>query len=139
MMADGGYAISIEHMFSTVKRVRPASQRYNRRMDWRERFDAELEHAAKARARGNEGQARVCARRAAGIVATEYYARRNLVAMSASAVDVLLQLKDETSLPPDMLPLIEHLMQRVNTEFHLPSGVDLIEDVQRLRLGLLPG
>src|SRR3989337_3058549 len=99
-------------------------------MDWRQRFEAELENAARARERGNEGQARVCARRAAGIVAAEYESRRNLVPINASAVDMLLQLKDETSLPSDVLPLIEHLVQPVNTEFHLPPGVDLIDDAQ---------
>ena len=36
-------------------------------MDWQKDVDAEFEKAAQARARGNEGQARVCARRAAGI------------------------------------------------------------------------
>ena len=43
-------------------------------MDWQAEIQAELEKAQQARARGNEGQARVCARRAAGIAAREYFA-----------------------------------------------------------------
>jgi len=37
-------------------------------------IDAEFKHAEQARSRGNEGQARVCARRAVGIAAREYFA-----------------------------------------------------------------
>ena len=36
----------------------------------------EFERAASARRKGNEGQARVCARRAAGIAIREYLIRR---------------------------------------------------------------
>ncbi|MBM2849365.1 MAG: hypothetical protein HW418_2307 [Anaerolineales bacterium] len=38
--------------------------------------ERELAQAHKARAAGNEGQARVCARRAAGIALREWYKRR---------------------------------------------------------------
>ena len=40
-------------------------------MDWQIKIKAEFDKAEQARARGNEGQARVCARRAAGIAARE--------------------------------------------------------------------
>ena len=35
-------------------------------MEWKTKFEQEMGLAKTARARGNEGQARVCARRAAG-------------------------------------------------------------------------
>jgi len=38
--------------------------------------ERKLAQAHKARAAGNEGQARVCARRAAGIAVREWYKRR---------------------------------------------------------------
>ena len=40
--------------------------------DWKEKLQKEFERAQIARASGNEGQARVCARRAAGIAIREY-------------------------------------------------------------------
>jgi len=112
-------------------------QRYNGLMRWRERFDAELEKAEGARARGKEGQARVCARRAAGVVAAEYYARRGLTPKSGSALDVLSQLRGDPSLPGDLLPDIDDLLQQVNAEFKLAPGIDLIAVARRLREELL--
>jgi hypothetical protein len=44
--------------------------------------------AVEVRARGNEGQARVCARRAAGAVLREYFQRRGLPVRSPSAYDL---------------------------------------------------
>jgi len=108
-------------------------QRYNGLMRWRARYDAELEKAERARARGNEGQARVCARRAAGVVAAEYYARRGFTHKSGSALDVLSQLRGDPSLPRDLLPDIDDLLQQVNAEFKLAPGVDLIAVARRLR------
>jgi hypothetical protein len=107
-------------------------------MDWLERFDAELEHAEQARARGNEGQARVCARRAAGIAAAEYLRRRGHAATSGSAIDILEQLALEPVLPAECALILTHLLQKVNTEFKLPAGVDLIAESRLLRQQLLP-
>jgi hypothetical protein len=107
-------------------------------VDWRAQFKAEIEKAGQARARGNEGQARVCARRAAGLVAAEFYARRGPAPVSSSAIDVLRQLMVDPSLPADLLPLVDHLVQQVNTDFKLPPGVDLIAEARRLREYLLP-
>jgi hypothetical protein len=107
-------------------------------MDWRERFDAELERAQQARERGNEGQARVCARRAAGITAAEYFRRRGQAPTSGSAIDVLGQLALEPSLSAESASLLAHLLQQVDTEFKLPAGVDLIAEARLLRHQLLP-
>jgi hypothetical protein len=107
-------------------------------VDWSERFDFELANAENARARGNEGQARVCARRAAGVAAAEYYARRGLPPTTSSAVDVLRRLLADAAAPAPALPLITDLLLKVNEEFRLPAGVDLIADARALRLVLLP-
>ena len=107
-------------------------------MDWRERFDAEMDRAEQARARGNEGQARVCARRAAGVAAAEYFRRRGQAPTSGSAIDILGQLALEPSLPAQAAPLLTHLLQQVDTEFKLPARVDLIAEARLLRHQLLP-
>ena len=116
-----------------------SAQRYNLLVDWIARFEAELQKAGNARARGNEGKARVCARRAAGIVAAEYYARRGTEPGSASALVVLEKLHDDPSVSPDILRAISNLLLRVDEEFALPAGVDLIADARQLRDGLLTG
>ena len=99
--------------------------------DWKEEIQAELERAEAARARGNEGQARVCARRAAGIAAREYLAHRGEIVRTPSAYDLLNLLKDDTRLPLQLKQIAEHLTLRVNEEFKLPVDVDLIEEAKK--------
>jgi HEPN domain-containing protein len=99
--------------------------------DWREEIRAEIERAEKARARGNEGQARVCARRAAGIAAREYLARRGEIVRTPSAYDLLNLLKDDPRLPLDLKQIAEHLTLRVNEEFKLPVDIDLIAESKK--------
>ncbi|NUM48429.1 MAG: hypothetical protein HUU38_27285, partial [Anaerolineales bacterium] len=42
---------------------------------WKDQYFSELQRGQQARAEGNEGMARVCARRAAGEVIRAYYQR----------------------------------------------------------------
>ena len=99
--------------------------------DWRVEIQAEIERAEAARERGNEGQARVCARRAAGIAAREYLARRGEIVRTPSAYDLLNLLKDDPHLPPDLKQIAEHLTLRVNEEFKLPVNIDLIVESKK--------
>jgi hypothetical protein len=80
----------------------------------------------------------VCARRAAGIAAAEYFRRRGQAPRRGSALDLLNQLALETSLPDGAAPLIAHLLRQVDTEFRLPPGVDLIAEARLLRQQLVP-
>lgn len=100
-------------------------------------IDAELEKAVQARARGNEGQARVCARRAAGIAIREYLTRKGIRPPSASAMDLLDLIKDDPHLPPDLKLIAEHLTLRVTEEFKLPVQADLIAETRVFCDGLL--
>jgi hypothetical protein len=99
--------------------------------NWQSDIQAEFETAAQARARGNEGQARVCARRAAGIAIREYLARRGIRPPSLSAYDLLNQVKQETALPADLKLIADHLTVRVTEEFKLPVDVDLVAEARR--------
>jgi len=63
-------------------------------MDWQTEIEAEFEKAEGARRRGNEGQARVCARRAAGIAIREYLTRRGARPLIISAYDLLKLVKE---------------------------------------------
>lgn len=99
-------------------------------MDWKTQIEAELERADQARARGNEGQARVCARRAAGIAAREYLTARGIRPPSTSAYDLLNLLKEDPRLSPHLRRIADHLTLRVTEEFRLPVDVDLVAEAR---------
>jgi hypothetical protein len=92
----------------------------------------EFEKAQQARINKNEGQARVCARRAAGIAIREYLTRKGTQVPSMSAYDLLNLLKENASLPPDMLLIVDHLTVRVTEDFELPVDADLIAEARIL-------
>jgi len=100
-------------------------------------INTELKHAEQARRRGNEGQARVCARRAAGIAAREYFARRGETIRTPSAYDLLNKLVEDSSLSADLRQIAAHLTLRVDEQFKLPPDLDLILEAKKLRDGLL--
>lgn len=106
-------------------------------MDWQTQIDSEFEKAEQARARGNEGQARVCARRAAGIAIREYLTRRGIRPPSVSAYDLLNLLKDDPRLSPDLKLIADHLTLRVTEEFKLPVDADLVAEAKRFCRELL--
>ncbi len=95
-------------------------------------IETEFERAAQARAKNNEGQARVCARRAAGIAIRDYLTRRNIHIPSTSAYDLLNLIKEDTLLPPDLKLVADHLTLRVTEEFKLPVEADLVAESRLL-------
>ena len=95
-------------------------------------IQAEFERAEQARAKSNEGQARVCARRAAGIAIRDYLTRRGTHIPSTSAYDLLNLLKDDPLLPSDLKLIADHLTVRVTEEFKLPVDADLIAEARLL-------
>jgi HEPN domain-containing protein len=99
-------------------------------MDWQTQINAEFEKAEEARARGNEGQARVCARRAAGIAVREYLLRQGIRPPSMSAYDLLNQLKGDPDLAPGLKQIADHLTLRVTEEFKLPVNADLVAEAR---------
>ncbi len=92
----------------------------------------EFEQAQKARTNGNEGQARVCARRAAGIAIRDYLLRNGIRPPSRSAHDLLNLIKESAPLPPDLKLVADHLTLRVTEEFKLPIEADLIAESKLL-------
>jgi hypothetical protein len=99
-------------------------------MDWQAEINTEFEKAEQARARGNEGRARVCARRAAGIAAREYLARQGVRPPSVSAYDLLNLLKEDARLSANLQQIADHLTLRVTEEFKLPINADLIQEAR---------
>lgn len=95
-------------------------------------IELEFERALKARREGNEGQARVCARRAAGIAIRDYLTRNGIRPPSRSAHDLLNLIKERPPLPPDLKRVADHLTLRVTEEFRLPIEADLIAESRSL-------
>jgi HEPN domain-containing protein len=100
--------------------------------DWQEKLNLEFQRAEEARTKNNEGQARVCARRAAGIAIREYLTRKGTPPRTASAYDLLNLIKDDPLLSPDLKLIADHLTLRVTEEFKLPVNADLIAEAQTL-------
>ncbi len=105
---------------------------------WKATFQREIQRAAAARARGNEGQARVCARRAAGAVAREYLSRAGMQCVTPSAYDLLRQLMGVAGLPETVHTSAGYLTLRVNEAFKLPVAVDLVQEARNLAQALFP-
>jgi hypothetical protein len=101
-------------------------------MDIKLNIQTEFDRAEQARTRDNEGQARVCARRAAGIAIRDYLTRNGTHIPSTSSYDLLNLLKDDPHLPPDLKLVAEHLTVRVTEEFKLPVEADLVAEAHLL-------
>jgi len=99
-------------------------------------IEAELQNAERARLSGNEGRARVCARRAAGIAARDFLARHALRLHDRSAYTALEALVEFPGLAPDLRIASLHLVTRVTEIFTLPADADLIADARKLIGGL---
>lgn len=109
-------------------------------MDIYPEIHAELERAEAARTAGNEGRARVCARRAAGMAARIFLTRYEDTAQGESHIsstyEALQTLATFPGLAPNLKQAAVHLTLRVSGEFHLPPGIDLIDDAHKLIGGL---
>jgi hypothetical protein len=98
---------------------------------------AELSKAAEARSAGNEGMARVCARRAAGIAAGVYLEKHGGSQPGASAYDRLRMLYEIANLSEQARQAVDHLLIRVTPEHSLPIPADLIAEARWLAQYLL--
>jgi hypothetical protein len=107
-------------------------------LSWLTSFDAELRRADAARAAGNEGKARVCARRAAGIVINEYLHQRESGYKLGSAYARLKYLVEKPDLSPELRQVAGHFLLHVSVERNLPVEADLIAEARWLASQLLP-
>jgi len=107
-------------------------------------LSTELERAEAARATGNEGRARVCARRAAGLAARDFLNRHEVNPFttaqsrksSGNSFEALIALATFPGLAPDLKKAVGNLTLRVSAEFQLPPGIDLIEEAHKIIRGL---
>jgi hypothetical protein len=88
----------------------------------------ELLLAKQSRIEGNEGRARVCARRAAGAAVKLYLKEKDLVSNSDSALQSLNVFRAKVKLPNRIDTAVSWLVQRVDEKYNLPEDVDLISE-----------
>jgi hypothetical protein len=105
--------------------------------EWKHLTNTELKLAQDARDAGNEGRARVCARRAAGHIAGEYLRRTGITFKSESALDRLRFLETYSKTPALTKVTVEHFLVHITPEHKLPIDADLIADVELLARDLL--
>lgn len=93
--------------------------------NWQE-VESELNAARAARSAGNEGKARVCARRAAG------QALRSAGLSSGPPLAAIQLFLDSHLQPEDVRIACSHLLLTVNEEYRLAEGIDLIADAEMI-------
>lgn len=98
----------------------------DRLVDSNENIEAELERARSARQKGHEGQARVCARRAAGMAIREWSG------LSGDALKQLKRLQAEGVVPEQVREAARRLSTTVQLDHTLPFTDDPIEDAQKI-------
>ena len=104
---------------------------------WLQGYENEINQAIISRNSGNEGRARVCARRAVGIVIGEYFAQHQVSEISQSAYDRIKKFVEHPDTPDDVKDVAGHFLVRVDTEHNLPLEADLIAEAQWLKNHLL--
>lgn len=107
------------------------------RTGWEVSFEEEIARAKRGRVEGNEGMARVCARRAAGIAIGEYLARNNITGPGQSAYARLRFLEAHAAVPQPTREAARRLLLRITPDHTLPIEADLIQDARRIARDLL--
>jgi len=81
--------------------------------------------------------ARVCARRAAGVVIGEYLLRRGYTKPDPSAYDRLTLFNSLPDVNEDLKAITSHFLMHVSTDRNLPGQIDLIVEAEWLKKNLL--
>lgn len=105
--------------------------------DWERKFEFEIRAAEGAREEGIEGRARVCARRAAGVVIIEYLTRKGVKLPRASALNALRYLSSAVEEDKTVRQIAEHFIWHITPEHTLPDNIDLLEEARWLAAKLL--
>ena len=108
-------------------------------MQTRSAIEAELLDARVSRSQGNEGRARVCARRAAGLAIGTYFEGNIGENPPQSAYRLLQWFSHRDEIPEDLQRSARRLSVRVTPDFELPHQEDPIEDALLIITAILDG
>jgi HEPN domain-containing protein len=93
-----------------------------------EQIEKEFASAREALKIGNDGKARVCARRAAGQALTWFLTRFPKNNWGTDVLSQLLHLKDDSSFPQEVRDAAKRLTTKVSDRFNYPFSSDPIHD-----------
>jgi hypothetical protein len=115
---------------------------YNRGVEWLEQVQWELDTADAARSRGNEGMARVCARRAAGWTVKAYVGEQG-VDLNTNSVLVHFRHMLDKGEHSELIPILEHMLKAKEkpdptAESIWPEKIDLVAEARQLFKILFP-
>ena len=99
--------------------------------------------AEAARTRGNEGMARVCARRAAGWTVQAYLEGKGIDLQTTSIIKHLQYLLTQDTLAPQDRTILEHMLvakrkDDLESDSYFPLEVDLVAEARQLITALFP-
>lgn len=104
---------------------------------WKSEYEKEIKQALSARANGNEGKSRVCARRAAAIIIGEYLLRRGYKRLNPSAYERLSLFNSLPDVDDHVKVITNHFLLKVDHERKLPVDIDLIDEARWMLKNLL--
>ncbi len=112
-------------------------------IDWKQRVEHELSTAQAARARGNEGMARVCARRAAGWTVQAWLEQRGIDLHTSSVLEPIRYMLKVEGLRLETRNILDHMLvakqkDNLETDSYFPLDADLIAEARRLVALLFP-
>lgn len=88
----------------------------------------DLELAVNNKAEGQQGKARVLARRAVGKACQLLLERHNAWQPGMSALDSIAELRRSSFSNPAWKPLLSHFLLHVDKEYNLPGDIDLVDE-----------
>jgi hypothetical protein len=97
----------------------------------------ELENAEKAKSANLPGRARVCCRRAAVQAITFYCLTHQIPLPAEIALNKLKAFRAHPEPAPGIHTILDHLLLRVNFDFQIPDGIDLLRETRYLVDNLL--
>tara|TARA_A100001037_G_C15109031_1_gene617997 strand:+ start:1459 stop:1794 length:336 start_codon:yes stop_codon:yes gene_type:complete len=93
-------------------------------------IESELKLAVAARSNGNEGKARVHARRAAGWAIRSWSTRQGYSNRRKSAFSYLQNVTSDSSIPGRIRDASSHLILRITIDHDLPIETDILDDAR---------
>jgi hypothetical protein len=97
-----------------------------------DQYEAEKQAARSALLSGNSGRSRVCARRAAGILARSLLEQSFPDFLEPSLFNCVSGLLSSKILPYELEEIFSHFTVQVDSSYSLPLGINLVSDLERL-------
>lgn len=103
-----------------------------------QKITREIQHAYEAKAKGKEGLARVCARRASGWAIQKHLETNSISLNTPSVLDHIAYLLKQSNTKPEVKKILNHMMQKVEKtsvegDSYWPlSDVNLVEEAHWL-------